>query len=157
MNKVGRLRTRNVNEKHLLFVSECLAKAEKKTEIIEKIREKFKVSKKTAQNIYEEGLAFVNSITITNANEYKAILLERLEEQYRQTYSIDDISKRLQRQKEIIDSMAKISGVLNSKVNMINIFEHFPDAENRAVNITEKSREVEDRTDVIEADAILEE
>lgn len=127
--KIGKQLTR-ANEIHAYYILERLCEAKTKTEIIKDMCRTFRISKSRANDVYSDALKYINSITVTKAEEYKTVLLERLEQQYRETYKIEDIQKRLQRQKELVDSMAKISGVLNNGVSMVNIFEYFPSSEN---------------------------
>lgn len=111
----------------ILQVLDMIVQGIKKPEIIQRIRDEYKYTNRSAQDLYNETIRYIDSVSVANAQEYKTILLERLEQQYRDSYAIEDIAKRIQTQKTIVDSMAKLAGVMSQSVQMINIFEHFPD------------------------------
>lgn len=132
--KIGKQLTK-ANEVYAYYILERLCAAKTKSEIIKDMCKTFRISKSRANDVYNDALKYINSITVTKAEEYKTVLLERLEQQYRESYQIDDVQKRLQRQKELVDSMAKISGVLNNGVSMVNIFEYFPQSDQQSKTI----------------------
>jgi len=106
---------------------EMLRKAEKPETIIRTLVEKYGISKKRANFIYKQAIKKVEDVVVAHAREYKAVLLDRLEEQYRQTYMIEDETKRLKLQRELIETMARVAGVGKATQSVVNIFEHFPE------------------------------
>ncbi len=118
---------KTTKEERMLFVLDCVNKALTRAEIIQAIQHRYGLKKRRAREIYEEGLRFIDQVAVSNVKEYKNVLLERLEAQYRETYQIEDPAKRLRVQMDIVDKMAKISGVTQTTVQQVNIFEHFPE------------------------------
>lgn len=119
----------------IAYVLERLKMADNKAQIIKGLREEFNLRRDRALQVYSDALDIVKRTVLQKSVEYKGILIERLEAQYKDTYQIEDINKRLQRQRELIETMAKIIGITRSGSQTINIFEHFPDAEDKVVKI----------------------
>lgn len=130
-----RLITEKINERNLLLVVDMLRKAEKPEDIIKALVEKHGMSKKRAHFVYKQAIKKVEDVVVSQAREYKAVLIDRLEEQYRQTYTIEDETKRLKLQRELVESMARISGVGKAPNSAGNIFSHFPETDDKNENV----------------------
>jgi len=122
-------RLTKASEGQMLYAVDLIRKAYKKGDVISHLCSRYKISKSNANVIYSETMKYIEQAIINKVQQYKAVLIDRLESQYSDTFAIEDVAKRLQRQRELIDTMAKISGVLNTSAPHANIFEHYPDDE----------------------------
>jgi hypothetical protein len=107
-------------------VISLINKGEDNFSIKSSIQAQFQISPRTIQGHIARAQKLIAKIAAENAEIAKSKWRARIEQQYRDSYLIEDIDKRLRRQAEISALGIKLSGADQVAPRSVNVFNFFP-------------------------------
>lgn len=94
-------------------------------DIINGIKDAYRVSYSTADRHLKRAKTALAK-TLTDTAEYRPIIIARYEQQYNDCTAIDKVETRVRLQRDINDSMARLTGADQPAPRSVNIFQFFP-------------------------------
>lgn len=95
-------------------------------EIGRRISDRYGVSPRSVERYVAEVRKYISDDVRGNAERARGLLWYRLERQYLDSWQIEDVDKRLRRQREIVETQSRISGADQTPSRAVNVFNFFP-------------------------------
>lgn len=90
-----------------------------------------------------------------NAEKVRGLLWYRLERQYLDSWAIEDIDKRLRRQREIVETQSRITGADQPAGRAVNVFNFFPTDIDKRGTITIEPIAVANSMDAVQPEGMV--
>ena len=94
--------------------------------IKQRISSEHGMSPRSVERYVAEVRKYLSTEFRGNAERVRGLLWSRLERQYLDSWAIEDVDKRLRRQREIVETQSRISGADQAPSRAVNVFNFFP-------------------------------
>jgi hypothetical protein len=95
------------------------------TDIVRSIKDLYKTSISTAERHFKRAKQAIAK-TMPDIAEYRPIIIARYEQQYKDCEQIEKTETKVRLQRDINDSMARLTGADQPAPKSVNIFQFFP-------------------------------
>lgn len=107
------------------YAIQQIVSGHRSTDTIRSIKDLYKTSISTAERHFKRAKQAIAK-TMPDIAEYRPIIIARYEQQYRDCEQIEKTETKVRLQRDINDSMARLTGADQPQPKSVNIFQFFP-------------------------------